>query len=106
MFARNQLDTLFSMIEDLEGSMDDVDSSALSDLRKEVERLKGLEQSLVVGAHVHRHGQSDYAFLVSKRDKFDFNLFEAMLEEDFEPHRGEELTWQTIEPTVIPPAKA
>jgi hypothetical protein len=102
MYANNQIHKLFTLIESIQGSADDVDSGALSALRTEVANLQARDQVLVKGSHEHRHGESTYLFLVPKGAVFAEEDFERLLVEEFEPDKDEFLTTETVdEPTVV-----
>lgn len=102
MYAKHQLAALFCLIEAIQGSEQDNDSGALTKLREEAARLKAQGQRLMLGMHDHRHGQSQYLFLVPAEKAFGTDDFGAYLQEEFEPDLGEDLELVTMnEPIEI-----
>ncbi|MDF9778998.1 hypothetical protein [Pseudomonas baetica] len=96
MYAKHQLADLFSLIEAIQGSEQDNNSGALTKLREEADRLKAQDQRLMLGMHQHRHGQSQYLFLVPAEKAFGSDDFEKYLQEEFEPDLEEELELVTM----------
>lgn len=102
MYAKNQLADLFSLIEAIQGTEQDMDSGTLTKLREEAARLKAQDQRLMLGMHQHRHGQSQYLFLVPAEKAFGSDDFEEYLQEKFEPDLEENLELVTMnEPIAI-----
>lgn len=102
MFANHQITKLFSLIESIQGSAEDIETGALMALHDEVASLKSRDQILVKGSHEHKSGESLYLYLVPKDQPFGENHFEKLLNEEFEPEKGEFISTETIdEPLVI-----
>ncbi len=102
MYTKNQIAELFTLIEAIQGSEQDKESGALTKLREEAARLKAMKQRIMLGMHQHRHGQSQYLFLVPAEKAFSSDDFEQYLQEEFEPDLEEELELVTMnEPIEI-----
>jgi hypothetical protein len=108
MYHKSQLTRLFELIAEIQGSEIDHDACTLRDLNAEADRLKALEQVVVLGSHEHRHGATHYVFLKPVGTEFHGNEFEAKLQEDFEEDKGETLeiiVFQGHEIEVIEPTQ-
>ncbi len=101
MFHRSQLDKLFELIGQVQGSSDGVDSNVLGELKEEAHRLQALDQHLILGQHMHRHGSSQYVFLAPKAMPFDEEVFIENLQEEWEPQKDEELEYGTWDAVLI-----
>lgn len=116
MFASSQIEFLLSLIDNLKDSASSegceadltvVDSVALYEVLKEANRIKKVNQRLLIGRHEHRHGESTYLFLVPQGIEFGQSDLEAHLQEEFEPSNDEFLSVETMdEPTLIEPNNA
>lgn len=98
MYTENQLSTLFALIGSLKESADA--NPAVEALAAEADRLKAISQVLVLGTHEHKHGESQYLFLVSKEMDFGVAAFEGYLQEDYEPELDEFLQVTTLNDVV------
>lgn len=105
-FIRSQLDTLFEAAVDLEQSAfsaegeDDlmvVDRKALEALVREAKTLRDLKQTLRLGIHHHKHGESHYLFLLAEGVEMNEDDLGRNLQEDFEPEHGETLDVERID---------
>lgn len=105
-FIRSQLDTLFEAAVDLEQSAfslageDDlmvVDRKALEALVRESKTLRDLKQTLRLGIHHHKHGESHYLFLLSEGVEMNEDDLARHLQEDFEPEHSETLDVERID---------
>ncbi|MGF6281860.1 hypothetical protein ABH908_000107 [Pseudomonas frederiksbergensis] len=100
MYSKNQIAQLLTLIEAIQGSEQDKESGVLTKLREEAARLKAMKQRLMLGMHHHRHGQSQYLFLVPAEKDFGSDDFEQYLQEAFEPDLEEELELVTMDEPI------
>ena len=105
-FIGSQLDPLFEAAVDLDQSAfslageDDlmvVDRKALEALVREAKTLRDLKQTLRLGIHHHKHGESHYLFLLAEGVEMNEDDLERNLQEDFEPEHGETLDVERID---------
>jgi hypothetical protein len=96
MFINSQLEPLFSMID----ALSKIDDSVAA-LKAEAERLRALKQRLTLGWHEHRHGRSDYLFLVPEGKVFSEDDLVAHMEEEFEPEKDESLSVDSIDEPIV-----
>lgn len=105
-FIRSQLGPFFDAAVDLEQSAfsvegeDDlmvVDRKALEALVREAKTLRDLKQTLRLGIHHHKHGESHYLFLLAEGVEMNEDDLARHLQEDFEPEHGETLDVERID---------
>lgn len=105
-YIQSQLAPLFEAARDLDQSAfslageDDlvvVDRKALEALAREAKALRDLKQTLRLGIHHHRHGESHYLFLLPDGVEMNEGDLERNLQEDFEPEHGETLDVEHID---------
>lgn len=105
-FIGSQLDPLFDAAVDLDQSAfsldgeDDlmvVDRKALEAVVREAKALRDLNQTLRLGIHHHKHGESHYLFLLAEGVEMNEDDLERNLQEDFEPEHGETLDVERID---------
>ena len=59
--------------------------------------LRDLKQTLRLGIHHHKHGESHYLFLLAEGVEMNEDDLERNLQEDFEPEHGETLDVERID---------
>lgn len=102
MYATSQINPIFEKINALGAASDPAQQASIDEIKAEIKALQDRDQRLILGTHEHRHGYSQYLFLVPRHQAFGEAQFEPFLQEEYEPDREERLNTDTMdEPEVI-----